>query len=72
MEIIEPSATNVTTLPTDNGVWTVDDDLQVFRRIKKILDQVPDPAWARVRDYLAHVLRERGEPPAYLMRLPSR
>jgi hypothetical protein len=57
---------DITTPPaTNGGAWTVDDDLVIFRRIKKILDQVPDSAYGRVREYLAHVLRERGDPPAY-------
>jgi hypothetical protein len=45
--------------PSDAEAWSVDDDLQVFRRVKKVLAGVPDHAYPRVRSYLEHMLRER-------------
>jgi len=56
----DAEATTNHTDSRENGAWTVDDDLAVFRRVKKILEGVPDHAWNRVAAYLAHMLRERA------------
>lgn len=39
--------------------WSVDDDIAVFRRVARVLDQVPRHAKPRMRGYL-HSLIEEG------------
>lgn len=43
-------------LPVEPGEWTPEHDLVVFRRVQKLLAEVPPQAMGRMRGYLSHLV----------------